>query len=41
MEKYDIGSTTFAKWKKDGRLETRTIDGMSFARDCLPEPTPK
>jgi hypothetical protein len=39
LEKYSIGPTTYAKWKKLGLIETRDVDGLSFARDRLPEPT--
>jgi hypothetical protein len=41
LEKYDIGSTTYWKWDKQGRIETRVIGGMAFVRDRLPDPTPK
>jgi hypothetical protein len=38
LQKYDVGPTTFARWKKEGLIETRTIGGMTFVRDRLPEP---
>jgi hypothetical protein len=41
MEKLGIGSTTFAKWKKLGLIETRDIGNMTFVRDQLPESTVK
>ena len=39
-EKYDIGNTTFWKWRKQGRIETHEIDGIVYVRDRLPSSTP-
>jgi hypothetical protein len=37
-EKYDIGTTTFWKWRKEGLVETYQVDGILYVRDELPRP---
>jgi hypothetical protein len=38
-QKYDIGATTFWKWRKAGRVEIREVDGCIYVRDALPADT--